>query len=113
MRILLDQGILDMRNLGQNALLQAAIERVRKLWPDASIGVTTVAPQLLQLFFTNVHPVSPDGSHDWYKNGTQNGGANHSIPAPVVRIMLETREELVPLARLPSGCHSRESKIMV
>jgi polysaccharide pyruvyl transferase WcaK-like protein len=94
MRILLDQGILDMRNLGQNALLQAAIERVRKLWPDASIGVTTVAPQLLQLFFPNVHPVSPDGSHDWFKNGTQNGGANHFIQRGVVRIMLETREEL-------------------
>jgi polysaccharide pyruvyl transferase WcaK-like protein len=94
MRILLDQGILDMRNLGQNALLQAAIERVRKLWPDSSIGVTTVAPQLLQLFFPNVHPVSPDASHDWYKTGTQNGRSNHFIQPGVVRIMLETREEL-------------------
>ncbi len=94
MRILLDQGIYDMRNLGQNVLLQSAIERVKKLWPGASIGVITLAPQLLNLFFPEVTPVSPDGSHSWYKAGTRYDRIRRLIPTAIFRFILVTREEL-------------------
>jgi hypothetical protein len=41
MHILLDQGIFDMRNAGQNAMLQAVVQRLKRFWPDASINITT------------------------------------------------------------------------
>lgn len=92
-RILLDQGIFDMRNLGQNALLQAAVERIKKIWPDASIGVTTVAPQILNMFFPDVIPVSPNGKHAWYITRSRYDRIRRYIPRSVLRLILEVREE--------------------
>ena len=94
MQIILDQGIFDMRNLGQNALLQAAIERVRKSYPESSIGVTTFAPYLLKIFFPGVFPVSPDGSHVWHKNRNNYNRIHQFIPVIFLKILLGAREEL-------------------
>ncbi len=94
MHILLDQGIFDMRNLGQNALLQAAIQRVKRLWPEASIGVTTFAPNLLMIFFPDVFPVSPDGTYEWHKNRDKYDRVRRFIPSVLLRILLEMREEI-------------------
>ena len=68
MRILLDQGIFDMRNAGQNAMLQMAVERMSRFWPDASIHITTVAPNTLKIYFPEANPEDPDESHIWYHN---------------------------------------------
>ena len=94
MYIILDQGILDMRNKGQNALLQAAVDRVRQLWPEALIGITTFAPHLLKIYFPDVIPVSPDGSHAWYKKSNKYNQIYDLIPSSILRILLEIREEL-------------------
>ncbi len=94
MRILLDQGIFDMRNAGQNALLQGAVERIKKLWPDASIGITTFAPHLMKLYFPEAHPVSPDGLHAWSENSGRFERMHRLIPAIVWQGVLEIREEL-------------------
>ena len=94
MYIILDQGIFDMRNMGQNALLQAATEHVKKLWPEELIGVTTFAPNLLKIFFPDVFPVSPDGTHEWHKNRSKYNRIYHLIPSTILRVLLEIREEI-------------------
>lgn len=94
MRILLDQGIFDMRNTGQNALLQVAVERVRKLWPDASIEITTFAPHILNIYFPGTKPVSPDGQHEWFKHRSRFEKIQRLVPTFVWRLLLEIRENV-------------------
>jgi polysaccharide pyruvyl transferase WcaK-like protein len=94
MRILLDQGIFDMRNAGQNALLQVAVARVHNLWPEASIEITTFAPYLLKLYHPNAIPVSPDGRHTWYKRRRRFDRIRKLIPPFFLRFMMEMREDL-------------------
>ena len=94
MQILLDQGIFDMRNAGQNAMLQAAVERMKKFWPDASFNITTVAPNILKLYFPDADPVSPDGSHAWFKNPSRFTKIRNSMPLVVMKFFIETREEI-------------------
>ena len=68
MRILFDQAVYDMRNKGNIALLQAAVTRVHKMWPDASLDVITLAPHLLRLYCPDTNPVNPDGRDKWSNN---------------------------------------------
>jgi polysaccharide pyruvyl transferase WcaK-like protein len=94
MRILLDQGIFDMRNAGQNALLQVAVQRVENLWPDASIGITTYAPHLLKVYFPNAYPVSPDGHHAWFKDQARFNKIHNRLPRFLWRYLLQFREDI-------------------
>jgi len=94
MRILLDQGIFDMRNAGQNALLQVAVQRFQKLWPNASIEVTTFAPHILKIYFPGTKPVSPDGQHDWFKHRERFERIQRLVPPFVLRLLLEMREKI-------------------
>jgi polysaccharide pyruvyl transferase WcaK-like protein len=94
MRILLDQGIFDMRNAGQNALLQVAFQRVENMWPDASIGITTFAPHLLKVYFPNAHPVSPEGQHAWFKDQARFDKNHNRLPRFIWRFLLKFREEV-------------------
>lgn len=46
-RILVDQSGYDLRNLGDIAMLQSCVIRLRRLWPDAEIMVICHAPERL------------------------------------------------------------------
>lgn len=86
MRILLDQGVYDLRNKGNVALTQVAVRRISKMWPQASLEVMTSAPQILRLYCPNAHATSPDGQ-PYSKRLFQR------IPLPILRLMLEAHEE--------------------
>ena len=105
MRILLDQGIFDMRNTGQNALLEGAVLRITKLWPDASIGITTFAPNLMKLYFPFAEPISSTGLHSWYSDPGRLFTLQQNIPNSLMLSILGTREKLWhsgPIAKLYS-----------
>lgn len=53
-----------MRNMGDVAMLQVAIGRVRSRWPNAKIHVFTTAPDLLHQY-TEAIPVDPKSRHAW------------------------------------------------
>ena len=94
MKILINQGIFDMRNIGQIAMLQIAVERIRKNWPDASIEIITTAPNLLRLYFPGTIPVHPNGKAIFT---TQKGLANRIIerlPGSMVQLILVLRETI-------------------
>jgi len=61
MHILIDSGSYHCGNLGDVAMLQAALERLRGLWPQASIGVVTNAPAALASCCPGVQPVPVAG----------------------------------------------------
>lgn len=54
MRILIDHGQHDHLNLGDNAMLQSCVSRLRAEWPDAEIMVVTNSPSLLQKYCPGV-----------------------------------------------------------
>jgi colanic acid/amylovoran biosynthesis protein len=61
MRILIDPTSYTCGNIGDLAMLQSAIERLRALWPEARISVITDAPEALRSYCPDVVPVPLDG----------------------------------------------------
>jgi polysaccharide pyruvyl transferase WcaK-like protein len=94
MRILLDQAVYDQRNKGNVALLQSAIQKLRRLWPDASFYVLTEAPYLLKLYCPNVYPVSVHPWQNFSQKRRQFDYFDRLVPARVLQILLEFREEI-------------------
>ena len=92
MRILFDQSALDMRNKGNNALLETAMRRLGNIWPDASLEVITDSPRLLRRCYPNTSAINPnDLSHfqsrfDRYEN---------LLPHSLWWLLFELREGLL------------------
>ena len=57
MRILVDHSGYDLRNLGDAAMLQACVSRLRQGYPDAAIDVVTTDPQRLAALCPGTRPV--------------------------------------------------------
>lgn len=93
MRILFDQAVYDMRNKGNVALLQVALERIHAFWPTASLEVLTVSPHLLKYYCPTARPVQPDGGIKWQMDGNRFQYAHKVIPRSVWRLLFELREE--------------------
>jgi colanic acid/amylovoran biosynthesis protein len=91
MRILFDQSSHDMRNKGNNALLETAMHRLGKFWPNSSLEVITTAPNLLRFYYPYAIPVYPfdlqcsQSRFDQYKR---------LLPRALWWLMFELREEI-------------------
>lgn len=83
-----------MRNKGNVALLQMALRRIHKLWPQASLEVMTDAPHLLKLYCPEALPVSVFDRQNWSENREKFEKLHRVIPASMFRALLEMREEL-------------------
>jgi polysaccharide pyruvyl transferase WcaK-like protein len=94
LRILFDPAVYDMRNKGNVALLQIAVNRIRRFWPNAELEILTTGPHLLRLYCPNALPVSPNEEFDWTAPQSFPNKVLRSIPAPIMRILFELREEL-------------------
>lgn len=94
MRILLDQAVYDQRNKGNVALLQAAINRLIELWPDAEISVLTEAPYILKLYCPRVYPVSVHSWQNWTEKRSQFEKFHKWVPDSVLQFLLDAREEM-------------------
>jgi polysaccharide pyruvyl transferase WcaK-like protein len=94
MKILLDQAVYDQRNKGNVALLQAAINRLKDLWPHAEIYVLTEAPYSLKLYCPNVHPVGVFPWQDYSAQTRKFDLLGRAFPRFIMRWLLEFREEV-------------------
>lgn len=65
MKILVDFGSYHVNNLGDVAMLQASIKRIRRLFPNAVFFIFTLAPELLRVHFPNAKPLDPSGRDIW------------------------------------------------
>jgi polysaccharide pyruvyl transferase WcaK-like protein len=79
MRILIDSGSYHALNVGDVAMLQAAIERLRGLWPAASISVVTNAPETLTRQCPGVRPV-PLAGRVYFRTDRWFGRADRFLP---------------------------------
>ncbi len=65
MRILVENSGYHLRNMGDLAMLQVAIDRLQKFWPDALIQVFTKSPERLIEYCPNTLPLSASGRKSW------------------------------------------------
>ena len=66
MRILIEPSDYpELRNLGDIAMMQTALGRIAKLWPDARIQVLSDTPEALPKYGANVEGITATGRHAW------------------------------------------------
>lgn len=65
MRALIDSDNSSCGNMGDVAMLQVTVRRLRELWPDAHLDVISGAPDLLVRHCPGVVPVSATGRYTW------------------------------------------------
>ena len=61
MKLLIENGTYQLRNLGDVAMLQAAVSRLRARLPSAELGVVTQDPKRLARFCPGTTPIEPTG----------------------------------------------------
>ncbi len=103
-RLLVEPGSHAMLNLGDVAMLQVCVERLRRLWPQASIGVVTSAPELLGRHVPEAEPVPVAGQWEWFER-PWDGGAYLSALGD------GSRARLRRAARAVSGAGSRGARL--
>ena len=69
MEVLIDNSGYGLSNLGDVAMLQCAVERLRSLWPEATLRVLTHEPQRLQAFCPEATPLSARGREQLFDPG--------------------------------------------
>jgi polysaccharide pyruvyl transferase WcaK-like protein len=69
MRILVEPSDYILRNAGDTAMLQTAVVRLAKLWPQGTIQVLSDVPDLLPAFCPNAVPLDTKGRRIWFDNG--------------------------------------------
>jgi polysaccharide pyruvyl transferase WcaK-like protein len=66
MKILVEQSGYPLRNMGDLAMLQMAIERLKTQWADAEIQVFTSSPQQLHRHCPHTQAIQPLGRQLWF-----------------------------------------------
>lgn len=94
MRILIDQGIYDMRNVGNTAKLQVLANRLRHNWPQASLDIITYGPNLLKLYIPDSNPIHPDGRQVSANNRVWKEMILQLMPKYFWRFIFEMREKI-------------------
>jgi colanic acid/amylovoran biosynthesis protein len=95
-RILIDSGSYHALNCGDIAMLQTAVERLRELWPHASIAVVTNAPSALASCCPGVAPVPLSGRVAWLTDrflGRADDHLPHTMRSTLARVQQAMRHE--------------------
>lgn len=80
MRVVVDPGTMDCLNLGDLAMLQVALARVRAAWPSAEIGVFTRDPAALAASCPGVTPLDDEARLGWFAARFFLGGLHDRMP---------------------------------
>lgn len=81
MRIFIVFSNLTCLNLGDLAMLQITVRRLRKLWPNAKIFVTTSNPEAMKSYFPDIVPV--ECLDEWMKDRFLMGKLHRVLPRKV------------------------------
>jgi polysaccharide pyruvyl transferase WcaK-like protein len=76
----LNSGEAEYKNMGDVAMLQAAVVRLLSLSPDARIEVLTDSPSNLAQFCPGASPLPREGCVCWIEDGILLGGYHQSLP---------------------------------
>jgi polysaccharide pyruvyl transferase WcaK-like protein len=79
----LNAGSAEYRNMGDVAMLQAAVTRLMDLWPDAEVCVLTDSPADLARFCPAAVAIPREGLRCWAGDGILLGQYHRFLPRPV------------------------------
>ncbi len=80
MKILVENGCYDLRNMGDVGMLAVAVRRLKNLWPDSLIMVVTDQPALLARYCPGARAVAAAGRNIWFKDRTLPGNLHRLLP---------------------------------
>jgi colanic acid/amylovoran biosynthesis protein len=83
MRILIYSGTGDGSNLGDLAMLQTTVARLRKLWPAARLQLLSTGSKIFKLHCPGVELVPMRGCRRWFRVGALPGWLFPAVPAAV------------------------------
>jgi len=92
MRILVDSGCYDLCNMGDVAMLQAAVERLNNLWPKAIVEVITNKPSILAQLCPKTCAIKGDGRHIWFHNRNLLGKLYKLLPESLETQMVKLEQ---------------------
>ena len=84
-RIFVEPGSHHALNLGDVAMLQVCVERLRSALPGVSIGVITSAPERLARYVPGVEPIPAAGMYEWLDRPWQGGTYAPLVPGRLGR----------------------------
>jgi polysaccharide pyruvyl transferase WcaK-like protein len=79
-RILVDPGSFNLLNMGDVAMLQATVHRLRSGWPEAVLQVSTDDPEALIRCCGEVMPISAEGRRIWLEDTRLVGRLRRTLP---------------------------------
>ena len=88
MRVLMISGDYKCGNIGDVAMLQVAVERLKQLWPGVTIQVLTNNPGALSFHCPGVEPVFHRGRQIWCSDQYLLGGLHGFLPKPVSQFLI-------------------------
>ena len=83
MRVVVDSGSYDLRNVGDISLMQACVKRILDRWPNASLEVLTDDPHRLVLALPSATPLECEGRRMFLQRWNVLGGWHHFVPGPM------------------------------
>src|SRR6266550_8179777 len=87
MRILVEPNAHHLQNFGDVAMLQIAVERLDKLWPDATIEVIVDDDALLQAYCPQAVAVPAAGRRAWFAESLIGSRVRDSLPSRLSAIV--------------------------
>ena len=93
-KIIVENGAHGFINMGDVAMLQVAVSRIAKLWPEASIDVVTEVPELLARYCPAARPVSAQGQKILFQDGAVFGGFYRLVPGPASDRVMDFEREM-------------------
>lgn len=94
MRIIVDPSTLDCLNVGDVAMLQAAIGQLRRQWPDAVIQVFTNDPEAIARHCPSVLPLAHCGRINWLSDRDFLGRVHHYLPERASRVLIRFKRDI-------------------
>lgn len=94
-RILVDPSTFDLLNVGDLAMLDVAVARLRELWPQSSIRVFTDDPDRLRMHCPAAMPVRQNGRAEWISDRFLLGPLQRFVPHRVVDRLTQFRYTLM------------------
>jgi colanic acid/amylovoran biosynthesis protein len=94
MRILIDPSTFDYLNMGDVAMLQVAVKRLRSMWPSATIQILTNDPEALTIHCPEVQPVDNKGRRIWFAEKDLLGRIHSILPKSVSQQLIKLKSKM-------------------
>src|SRR5258705_2605874 len=94
MRIIVDPSTFDCLNIGDVAMLQAAVGRLLKQYPAGEFQVFTNDPTALARHCPGVQPLAHCGRMNWFSDRNLLGRLHHYLPERASRALVRVKRDM-------------------